>query len=307
MVNSGYCKKLASGSVCAGGGLGVIIPPSILLILYGPVAGVSISKLFAAAVIPGLILSISYMTYVFIRCTINPSLAPVVPPEERNNNLRETTDFIIKTLFPFLALILLVLGSIFFGIAAPTEAAAVGAIGGIVLTIAYKRMTLQIFKESVQQTVKITSMVMFVVLGANLFTGVFLRLGGGRLINDAILYLSLGRIGTLVVMLLGIFVLGMFMDWVGLLMILVPIYAPISGVMNYDPIWFGILFCITLQISYMTPPFAYSAFYLKGVAPPGVSLKDIYKGGIPFVIIQLLAMILFIIYPELSTWLPSNM
>jgi len=305
MLKAGYDKRLASGTICAGGGLGVIIPPSVLLILYGPIAGVSIASLFTAAIIPGLVLSAIYLGYIYVRCRINPKLGPPMPAEERKVPVQRLVRMTLVNLIPSLFLILAVLGSIMFGVAAPTEAAALGALGALIITIAYGKFSWQLLKSSVYDSIRIISMMIFIAVGAKIFTNVFLSLGGGRLIGGFFMGLELPLMGALFLMLLLNFVLGAIMDWIGLLFILVPVYVPIVNMLGIDPLWFGILFCVTLQISYMTPPFAYSAFYLKGVAPPEVSLGDIYLGSIPFVILQVIGVAIFIMFPQLSLWLPS--
>jgi tripartite ATP-independent transporter DctM subunit len=192
-----------------------------------------------------------------------------------------------------------------FGVAAPSEAASLGAVGAVIICIAYGRLNWTTFKSSILDSMRITAMVVFIALGAKIFTNVFLSLGGGKVIGNAFLALETSVTVTIILMLLLNFILGMLMDWIGLLFILVPVYVPIIKSLGVDPLWFGILFCITLQISYMTPPFAYSVFYLKGIAPPDVTLADMYRGAIPFVIIQVIAMILFFAFPGLSLWLPS--
>jgi len=306
MLHFKYKKELIAGTICAGGGLGVIIPPSIVLILYGPNAGISIASLFTAAIIPGAILALMYLLYIFIGCRIKPEWGPPLPPEERKKaSMGHIIRMIAIDLVPAAFLILAVLGAIMFGVAAPTEAASLGAVGAVIICAAYGRLNWSSFKSSILDSMRITAMVVFIAFGAKIFTNVFLSLGGGKVIGSAFLALETSATVTIVLMLLLNFVLGMLMDWIGLLFILVPVYVPIIKSLGVDPIWFGILFCITLQISYMTPPFAYSVFYLKGIAPPNVTLGDMYRGAIPFVIIQVIAMLLFLIFPELSLWLPS--
>lgn len=305
MLRHGYSDELASGTICAGGGLGVIIPPSIVLIIYGPNAGVSIADLFAASLVPGLILSACYLTYIGIRCYLKPELGPAMPPEERKFPRRALLSMIVVTLFPPALLILAVLGAILFGIAAPTEAASLGTIGAIAICAAHRRLNWQTLKAALYDTVRICSMVLFIVVGAKIFTSVFLRMGGNRVVQNAITGLALPRIGTIIVMLSINVLLGFVFDWIGIIFILVPTYIPILQVLGVDPLWFGTLFCICLQISYMTPPFAYSIFYLKGIAPPEVTLSHMYRGAIPFLAIQLMCLALLIAFPQLSLWFPS--
>lgn len=307
MLSRGYDRQLASGTICSGGGLGVVIPPSIMLILYGPTAAVSVAKLFAAAIIPGLILGGIYILYIIIRCALNPKLGPPLPPEERKTSKRELLTTLSVSLFPTLALILAVLGSIFFGIASPTEAAAVGVIGSLVICVAYRRLNWRSARSFVEFTIRTSAMVIVIALCAGLFTTVFLGMGGGTLIENWVRDLHLGVHGIIFLLLGIIFILGMFMDWMGILLVFLPISVPIVAGYNIDPLWFAILFCITLQISYVTPPFSYSVFYLKGIAPPEVTLGDIYKGVIPFIPLQLLGLAIFYLFPQTCLWLPNLM
>jgi len=310
MLRYRYDKQLASGAVCAGGGLGVIIPPSIMLIIYGPVAGVSISKLFFAAIIPGLVLAGIYLVYIIVRCYFKPELGPAVSKEERAQySNKDVGKLLLTSAVPPVALILLVLGSIFFGIAAPTEAASLGCLGALGITIAYRKLNWSMLKETGIRALKTTTFILWLVLGAKYFMTTFTKLGGGYLIGDMLTSVGtgLGDVALLVVMLFIIFVLGMFMDWIGILMVVVPVYAPVILLMGWDPLWFAILFCITLQISYITPPFAYSIFYLHGIAPPQVTLMDIYKGCFPFVFLQFIALAIIYFWPQLVFFLPNLM
>lgn len=305
MLKRGYDIPLSSATVLAGGTLGILTPPSIMLILYGPMAGLSIARLFAAAIIPSLLLSGLYMVYIAIRCIKNPALGPALPPEDRDIPLPRLLYDLLTALLPPLALILAVLGSIFFGLAAPTEAAAVGGFGALVMCAAYRKLTWSNIKEAVYSTLRTSSMILILTVGATVFTGVFLALGGGPIIEDLLLGIDLPSFGVLIIVMLIVFVLGMFIDWIAILLILVPILTPVVKALGFDPLWFAMVVCINLQMSYLTPPFAYSIFYLKGVAPPEVGLTHIYKGAIPFVGLQLIGLILVIVFPELVTWLPK--
>lgn len=306
MINYGYNKSMASGIICAGGGLGVIIPPSIMLILYGPVAGVSISMLFIAAIIPGIIMATLYMLYIAGRCYLNPEMGPAITPEESAKYSRKD---VIKILLvsgaPPIGLVIFVLGSIFYGLAAPTEAAALGGLGALFIAAMYKKLTLKMFLESCYSALKISTFIMWLVLGAKFFMTTFNKLGGGTLIYDFLMNLNTGPTALLIIMLAIIFVLGMFMDWIGILLVVIPIFVPIVTAMGWEPLWFAMMFCITLQISYITPPFAYSIFYLKGIAPPEVSLIDIYRGCVPFIMIQFLVLILLFFWQDLALYLPQ--
>ncbi|MBM4329868.1 MAG: TRAP transporter large permease subunit [Deltaproteobacteria bacterium] len=306
MVSRGYNKPLATGCVCAGGTLGILIPPSIMLIIYAPMAGVSVAKMLFGAFMPGLTLSALYVIYILIACAIKPEWGPALAKEERPKmqfwpTLREG----IVGLFPFIFLILAVLGTIFFGLAAPTEAAAMGSAGSLIITAIYRKLTLKNLQEAVFATLKISAMVIFVALGANLFTGTFLGLGGGDVVANFMEGIGLGPWGIFTLILAIIFILGMLMDWIGILFIMVPIFSPILTKLGFDPLWAGIAICVLLQTSFLTPPFAFSIFYLKGVAPPGVTLSDIYKGVIPFVGLQIVGVTLVLAYKPLVLWLPG--
>jgi len=306
MINYGYDKSLGSGVICAGGGLGVIIPPSIMLILYGPVAGVSISMLFIAAIVPGVIMAVLYILYIAGRCYLNPELGPAITPEESAQYSRkDVIRILLVSGVPPIGLVIFVLGSIFFGLAAPTEAAALGGLGALVIAAIYKKLTIKMFLESCYSALKISTFIMWLVLGAKFFMTTFNKLGGGTLIYDFLMNLDTGPTALLLIMLGIIFILGMFMDWIGILLVVIPIFVPIVTAMGWEPIWFAIMFCITLQISYITPPFAYSIFYLKGIAPPEVSLIDIYRGCVPFIFIQFLMLILLYFWPDLALYLPE--
>ena len=306
MLTYGYDRRMASGVICAGGGLGVIIPPSIMMILYGPVAGVSISMLFIAAILPGLVMAGLYILYIGGRCFFNPEFGPAITPEEAAKYSRK--DMFKILLFsgvPPIGIIICVLGSIFFGLAAPTEAAALGGLGALFIAAAYGKLNLRMFLESGYSALKISTFIMWLVLGAKFFMTTFNKLGGGNLIYDFLMNLNTGPTTLLIIMLLIIFTLGMFMDWIGILLVVIPIFIPIVKTMGWDQIWFAMMFCITLQISYITPPFAYSIFYLKGIAPPEVSLVDIYRGCVPFIVIQFFVLIILFFWPDLALYLPQ--
>ena len=305
MLKANYSKSLASGSVCAGGTLGILIPPSIMLILYAPMAGVSVLQMFAGAIVPGLMLGLAYIIYILIRCAINPSMGPSMPREERINVFtRESLLEGVKYLFPPLLLVFMVLGSIFFGIASPTEAGAVGAIGATILGIAYRGLSWQSFKENCFVTIRVTAMIVFIAVAASLFTGAFLSAGCGQVITNTLESFGLGPWGIFITMLLIILVLGMFIDWIGILMIIVPIFSPMLLSLGFNPLWVGLVVCTSLQISFLTPPFAYSIFYLKGINV-GLDLPEMYRGIVPFVGLQVLVVILIILFPDLCLWVPE--
>lgn len=308
MLKRGYDKALSAGTICAGGTLGILIPPSIMLVVYGPMAGVSVGRLFMAAILPGLTLSGLYGIYIIFRCFLRPELGPALPPEQRALPVGKKLLMIVTSMFPTLFLILAVLGTIFFGVAAPTEASAVGAFASILLALSYRKLNWKTFRDSVYQTLRISSMIMLIVAAAFVFTGTFMLVGGGDLVKDFLLGLPIGRWGILAIMMAAFFIFGLFMEWVGIVPILVPIFTPIIGELGFDPLWAAMLFCVTMQTSFLTPPMAPALFYIKGVAPRGVDFgKHIVAGTMPFVVLQLVGVALLAIFPQLALWLPSLM
>ena len=304
MQKARYSDVLASGVVCAGGTLGILIPPSIMLILYAPMAGVSVVDMYAGAFIPGILLGILYIAYVIIRTMITPEMGPSLPKEMGLKFFtRESLIQGVKYLAPPLGLVFLVLGSLFFGVASPTEAGAVGSIGAIALGLMYRAITWKSFKDNCYLTLRITAMIIFIAIASNIFTGAFLNAGCGQVITDLLMGFGLGRWGVFIVLLIIITILGCFIDWIGILLIMVPIFSPVLFSLNFDPLWVGLVVCISLQISFLSPPFAYSIFYLKGIAPD-ILLTDIYRGVVPFVLLQLLITVLCIVLPGLCLWLP---
>lgn len=305
MLKARYAKDLASGVVCAGGTLGILIPPSVMLILYAPMAGVSVVDMYAGAFIPGILLGLFYIIYVILRAALNPESAPNLPGEMSlkffsKESLRDG----VKYLLPPVGMVFLVLGSLFFGVASPTEAGAVGSLGAIGLGFLYKTISWKSFKDNCYLTLRITAMIIFIAIASNIFTGAFLNAGCGQVITDFLMGMGLGRWGIFVVLMIIIMILGCFIDWIGILMIMVPIFAPILFNLKFDPLWVGLVVCVSLQISFLSPPFAYSIFYLKGIAPE-LDLKDIYRGVIPFVAIQVIVVVLCIVFPALTLWLPK--
>ncbi len=305
MLKRGYDIPLATGSIIAGGTLGILIPPSVMLILYGPMAGLSIARLFTAAILPGLLLSSLYIAYIGTMCFFWPHMGPALPKDQRHISGKQLFLLLLKTLFPPLFLILAVLGSILFGFAAPTEAAAVGAVGAAILCLIYKKLSWETLKDVVYRTLQTTAMILIITVGANVFTGVFLALGGGAAIENYLLSTAMSPYGFLILVMVIIIILGCFVDWIAIILIMIPIITPIVKKFGFDPIWFAILVCVNLQISYLSPPFAYSIFYLKGVSPPEVELKHIYRGVIPFMVLQIAGLILCILFPEIVLWLPN--
>ena len=309
MVTRGYSKSLAAGSVCAGGTLGILIPPSIMLVIYGPMAFISVGKLFMAAFIPGFILSGLYCSYIVLRCLLQPSLAPAVPAEERRVPLLKKTTMLISSMLPPALLILAVLGSIFFGIAPPTEAAAVGALVATVLAIVYRRLSWQVLTDTLSRTLRVSAMILLIGGTAFAFVGVFLAAGCGKVIEELILAAPGGKWGAFALVMFALFLLGFFIDWLGILFIMVPIISPLVPTLGLDPLWFAMMVCINLQMSFMTPPMAHAIFYLRGSAPAdlGVTMADIIRGVIPFVFLIMIGMGLCIAFPQLILWLPGQM
>ncbi len=306
MLKYGYDKRMSCGAVCAGGTLGILIPPSIMLIVMGNQSRVSVGKLFAGAIIPGLILSGLYITYILIKCYRNPKAGPPLSIEERASvTSKEIALKVIKSIVPPMILIMGVLGSIFSGIATPSEASGVGSFLAIVLTVVYGRFTLKGLFLAVTQTARTTTMVIMIIVGASCFTGVFLGLGGGDVVEGLILSTGFGKWGTFTVMMIICFILGMFLDWIGIVMIIFPIYLPIASQLGFDPVWFVVIIAVMLQDSFLTPPFGYALFYLKGIAPPEITIKDIYWGAFPFWRLMELGLIICVIFPKTITWLPS--
>lgn len=308
MLKYGYDKKLSAGCICAGGSLGILIPPSIMLVVMGNQANLSVGKLFAGAIIPGLILSGLYISYILIKCHIKPQIAPPLSKEERAAiSNKQLSLMVLKSLVPPMILILGVLGSIFTGIATPTEASGVGAFLAFLMTLAYGRFTFSGLYSSVLQTAKTTSMVIIILVGASCFTGVFLGFGGGDVVKEYILGLGLGRWSIFVIMMIICFILGMFIDWIGIVMITFPIFLPIATDLGFDKLWFVVVVAVMLQDSFLTPPFGYALFYLKGIAPEAVTIGDIYLGAVPFWILMEVGLVIVIVFPETITWLPSVM
>tara|TARA_B100000953_G_scaffold299973_1_gene302078 strand:- start:1594 stop:2907 length:1314 start_codon:yes stop_codon:yes gene_type:complete len=303
MLKHNYSASLASGTIAASGTLGQIIPPSIILILLGDVMGVPVGRLFVGSIIPGLLLVTLFISYIFVYSWHKPSVAPAFNLENNNFNFIQ----LLSTVIPPLLLIITVLGSIFLGIATPTESASVGAIGALILASCHKRLNLKNLHESMRHTTKLTSMVFMILIGATAFGLVFRGIGGDKLVLDIMSNLPAGAWGFLFVSMLLIFILGFFLDFLQICFIVIPILAPIATEFGIDLLWFAVLIAINLQTSFLTPPFGFSLFYLKAVAPTNVRIQDIYFGIIPFVILQLIIIMLLIFVPDLITWLPDLM
>ena len=304
MKKAGYDTRLSAGSIAAGGTLGMLIPPSIMLVVMGPVVGVPITELFAAAVVPGVVLATLYTIYAVTRSYLNPALGPALPIEERANSVGEIVKELLIGIVPLAVLIMSVLGSILAGLATPTDAAAMGALGAFVLSVAYRRLTWEGFKKAVFQTMIISSMILFLVATSNFYGAVFARLGSATMIAEALVALELAPLVLLIVVLALIFLLGWPLEWVPIVLVVLPILLPAVQSVGIDLVWFCTLVAVCLQTAWLSPPVALSAYYIKGVVPDW-SLRDIYHGMMQFMVIQLIGLILLIIFPEIATWLPN--
>jgi tripartite ATP-independent transporter DctM subunit len=305
MLKHGYDKKLAAGVVCAGGCLGILIPPSVMLILYGATAGVSVVKLYAGAFFPGLMLAGLYIAYVIFRGWLNPALAPPLPAEERNVPFGYVVRQLLESFVPLATLIGCVLGAILMGLATPSEAAAIGALGSLILAVAYRSFTAEKLKESVYLTARTSAMVGWLFVGSFMFSAVFAALGGDAVIKDFVVALDLSPTTFLIISQIIIFILGWPLEWTEIIVIFVPIFLPLLEHFGIDPLFFGLLIALNIQTSFLSPPVAMAPFYLKGVAPPGVSINEIFSGVMPFIFIVILAMALLYAFPGIGLWLPN--
>ncbi len=308
LLKKGYAKGLSAGIITSSGTLGILIPPSIMLVVYAGLTGqkeTSVGNLFAAAILPGLLLSALYITYVAIRCYIRPQDGPPIPLAERTATFGMKCRMFVKSLVPPFGLILAVMGTILAGVATPTEAAALGATGAMVLALFKRTFTWEMIKGSSISTARTTAMVLALFIGGKVFSVVFLSMGGGDAVADVMLGNNLSPIAVLLLMNLVVFILGAFIDWAAILLITVPIFTPIAMELGFDPLWFAMVICVNLQTSFLTPPFGYSLFYFKGSCPPEYSMADVYKGIIPFICLQILGVIAICVWPEFITYLPS--
>ena len=306
MLKARYNPSFASGIICAGGTLGILIPPSIMLIVYAAASGVSIVRLYAAALLPGLVLVGLYLVYVIGRSILQPSVAPRPSKDEvPDMPLGQLWLMILTSFLPLAFLILAVLGSILFGLATPTEAASIGALGGILLAFVYRAMTWQRLRESVYLTVRTTAMVCWLFVGSYTFSAVFSYLGGEQVISEFVQSLNLSPLMFLILAQLIIFLLGWPLEWSEIIIIFVPIFLPLLAIFDVDPLFFGILVALNLQTSFLTPPMAMSAYYLKGIAPPEVRLTQIFSGVMPFLFCVLVAMVLMYVFPQVVFYLPE--
>ncbi|MDE2912117.1 MAG: TRAP transporter large permease subunit [Paracoccaceae bacterium] len=302
MVRYKYDRSIAIGSIAAGGALGALIPPSVPFIFYGLLAKVSIGDLFMAGVLPGLMLATFYTIYIGIRCRIQPRLGPALPAEEKFTRTEKLSA--VLSIWPFAVLIAIVLGVIWGGIATPAEAAAFGAAGAFIINFAYGRLTWAVLKDSLESTLKLTGMGLWILIGATVYLNIFNSLGSQDLLTELVLSMPGGPNGILLMMMLIILVLGMVMDDWAIIMLCTPLFIPIVDSLGIDKLWFGALFIVNIQIAYLTPPFGFVLFWIKGVLPKDVSMGDVYKSVGPFVVIQVFALGLIFVFPAIPTWLP---
>ncbi|MEM9092863.1 MAG: TRAP transporter large permease subunit [Cyanobacteria bacterium P01_F01_bin.53] len=305
MLRHGYNKDLASGVIAASGTLGQIIPPSIVLVVLADQLGISVGDLFLGSVIPGLMMAGAFVIHVLAIAFFRPDLAPALPAELINIRGKALFTKVIKVMVPPLVLILLVLGSIFFGVATPTEAGALGCLGAMILALLKSQLKLKELRDVCDQTLRTTSMVIFILLGSTAFSLVFRGLRGDRFIFNALTNLPGGEIGFLLVSMATIFILGFFIDFFEIAFIVVPLFAPIAQQMGVDLVWYGVIIGANMQTSFLTPPFGFALFYLRGVAPKTITTGNIYRGAIPFIVLQLIVLVSIIAFPQLVNWLPS--
>lgn len=303
LIQSGYDTRMSAGAIAAGGTLGILIPPSVMLIVMGPLVGVPVSTLFAAAVVPGLMLSLVYILYTVIRCQINPALGPPVLIEGPRPTFRVQMRELLIGVIPITVVIFATLGLIVGGVTTPTDAAATGALASLALTVGYRRLSLRSLKNAVFKTVEVSAFIMFLIGAANFYGAVFARMGSGRLITEVLISLPVPPLAMLLLMLFLIFLLGGPLEWIPIVLVVVPILLPVAQSLDFDILWFSILVAVTLQTSWLTPPLALSSYFLKGVVPQW-SMKDIYLGMVQFVGLQVLVVLILIKFPILVHWLP---
>lgn len=305
MLSRGYDKRLAIGSIMAGGALGPLIPPSIILIMYGVFAEQSVGQLFAGGLFPGLMLAFMFMVYIYVVCARNPALGPPLPPQARASwvgKLRSLRSVILPVF-----LVLGVLGSIFSGVATPTEAASVGAFGSLVCAAIYRRLNFRLIKVASIDSIKITGMIMFILIGGKVFASVCTALRAPEVVGNILLMLPGGRWGSIIAMQFSYLILGCLMDAGAIMMITIPLYVPIVCALGFDPVWFGVVFMVNMELAFLTPPFGFNLFYMKGIVPKGITMGDIYRSIIPFVLIQLTGLIIVLVFPQIIMWLPNQL
>ncbi|WP_286221476.1 TRAP transporter large permease [Marinobacter apostichopi] len=303
MLERGYDKSMALGVINTGGGWGILIPPSILMILYALITGVSVGKMFAAGIMPGVLLMVLTAIYIIVRCHLQPELAPALPKEERAS-WPEKFRALRAVLLP-IGVVIMVLGSIIGGITTPTEAAAMGVLGALISAAVYRQFKWSVLQEAAIRTFKLTGMIMWILFAAHAFSAAYQSMGAQELIESLMNMIPGGPWGIIIAMMVIVFLLAMVLDPVGIMLITLPVFMPIVESLGFDPIWFGILFVINMEIGYMTPPFGFNLFYLKGIVPPGITMGDIYRSIVPFVLVEIVGLGLIMAFPEIATWLPD--
>jgi tripartite ATP-independent transporter DctM subunit len=318
MLKRHYNQEMACGAILAGGTLGILIPPSILAIIFAVVAGMSVGELFIGSVIPGLMLSGTYILYVTARSYLNPAFGPALPVEERVTFAEKVR--LMRGILAPVVLVVLVLGVIFTGVATPVEAAGIGTFGALVVAALSRRLNWSALQGAAITTLKASTMVLWIMFGATIFVGFYIVNGGQQFVTASLIGTGLGSYGILLIMMVTLIILGMFLDWVGILLLAVPIFAPIMKTLPWDgvfglpgvapadvPLWFGVVYMVNMQMSFLSPPFGYALFYLKSVAPPEVKMATIFKGALPFLLLQLIGLTVCILFPEVILWLPRQL
>ena len=306
MAKYNYDRSLTAGTICAGGSLGTIIPPSVIVVVYASMAQLSIGQLFAATLIPGVLMLAMFLLYIGVRCWITPSLAPAVPAMQATP-LTEKLAITLKALIPPFLLIFAVLGSMLAGVASPTESAAVGAFGAAILALCFRELSVRRLIEALVSTITITAMIMLIVTGGTMFTAIFAASGGGWMLADFMGELDLSPYWLILALMFIVLIAGMVLDWISIVLIFVPIFMPLVKLAGIDPIWFAVMFMVVIQTAYLTPPLAPSIFYLRSIAPPDMTYGHMYKGVLPFIAIQLLLFLIILAVPDIATWLPRQL
>ncbi len=305
MLQRKYDKELALGCINSGGGWGILIPPSVIMILYALISGESVGALFAGGVLPGLMLLVLVSGYIAIRCYFQPHLGPALPKEERGNRKRKFAA--MKAVILPVIIVVMVLGSIIGGITTPTEAAAMGVLGAIISALVYRQFSWRLMQDAGIRTLRLTGMIMWILFGAYCFSAAYHGMGANQLIEHLMQHIPGGPWGSIIFIQIVIFLMAMVLDPAGIMMICVPVFLPIVKAHGFDPLWFGILFVINMEIGYMTPPFGFNLFYLKGIVPPGISMGDIYRSVIPYTIVESTGLALVMIFPQIAVWLPHKL
>ena len=305
MLERNYDKELALGCINSGGGWGILIPPSVIMILYALISGESVGRLFAGGVFPGLLLLGLVSSYIAIRCYFQPRLGPALPSQERGDWIRKISA--LKAVILPIVIVMMVLGSIIGGVTTPTEAAAMGVLGAIISALIYRHFSWALLKEAAMRTLRLTGMIMWILFGAYCFSAAYHGMGANQLIENMMQHIPGGPWGTIIFIQFIIFLLAMVLDPAGIMMITVPVFLPLIKAHGFDPLWFGILFVINMEIGYMTPPFGFNLFYLKGIVPPGITMGDIYRSVIPYTLVESTGLALVMIFPQIAVWLPNKL